>query len=126
MKPGQNFTRCKHRANTIQSLKTILGTVPPPKHKIQCTCKVAERVQIASGASSVRFDDKDYALVFEGTRAWESNHPACTVYRLQMQREGEELFGTEALLVPRPSSSATPTSLTSRPSKAMCCTGLWG
>ncbi|CAE7835847.1 fmr1 [Symbiodinium sp. CCMP2592] len=30
---------------------------------------VAERVQIASGASSVRFDDKDYALVFEGTRS---------------------------------------------------------
>ncbi|CAE7808101.1 fmr1, partial [Symbiodinium sp. CCMP2456] len=30
---------------------------------------VAERVQIASGASSVRFDDKDHALVFEGTRS---------------------------------------------------------
>ncbi|OLP82213.1 Fragile X mental retardation syndrome-related protein 2 [Symbiodinium microadriaticum] len=30
---------------------------------------VAERVQIASGASSVRFDDKDHALVVEGTRS---------------------------------------------------------
>ena len=52
------------------------GVPPSPKHQITGTCKVAERVQIASGASSVRFDDKDHALVVEGTRAWESNGPA--------------------------------------------------